>query len=179
MPAAIRSAARRRRATATLAGVAGRRTMLDPLSRRPAKGTIATGNAHPSRPGNRNGPPSADRLLPVRATSASPTPFSRYHGQLRGAGVLALARSVRRRPRHNPSSRQGSAPNLDRRWTGEPMNRAGPSRPGELDAAGARPVDADEPADADEPTGGEARVSTDGDAGPRRPEAEAPRAEVP
>jgi hypothetical protein len=59
------------------------------------------------------------------------------------------------------------------------MNRAGRSRPGELDAAGARPVGADESADADEPAGGEARVSTDGDAGPRRPEAEAPRAEVP
>jgi hypothetical protein len=53
------------------------------------------------------------------------------------------------------------------------MNRAGQSRPGELNAAGARPVDADEPPD------GEVRMSTDGDAAPRQPEAEAPRAEVP
>jgi hypothetical protein len=61
------------------------------------------------------------------------------------------------------------------------MNRAGRSGPGELDAAGARPVDAGGPA------GAEVRVSTDGpaeaapsgDAGPRPPEPEAPRAEVP
>ena len=59
------------------------------------------------------------------------------------------------------------------------MNRAGRSRPGELDAAGARPVDADGPADADGPSSGEVRVSTDGDARPRGPEAEASRAQVP
>ena len=93
--------------------------------------------------------------------------------------VLALARSVRRRPRHNPSSRQGSAPNLDRRWTGEPMNRAGPSRPGELDAAGARPVDAGEPGETGEPADADARVSAHGDTRPRPPEGEAPRSEVP
>ena len=59
------------------------------------------------------------------------------------------------------------------------MNRAGQSRPGELDAAGARPVDADEPVDASDPAGASEPMATAPDAGPRVPEAEAPSAEVP
>ncbi|MGC1285854.1 MAG: hypothetical protein WA895_23325, partial [Streptosporangiaceae bacterium] len=59
------------------------------------------------------------------------------------------------------------------------MNRAGPSRPGELDAAGARPVDAGEPGETGDPADAEARVSTHGDSRPRPPEGKAPRAEEP
>ncbi len=59
------------------------------------------------------------------------------------------------------------------------MNRAGPSRPGELDAAGARPVDAGEPGETGEPADADAQVSAHGDTRPRLPEGEAPRSEVP
>jgi hypothetical protein len=55
------------------------------------------------------------------------------------------------------------------------MNRAGRSRPGELDAAEARPADADVPAGRDVPAGADPA----GDAGTRLPGAEAPGAEVP
>jgi hypothetical protein len=61
------------------------------------------------------------------------------------------------------------------------MNRAGRSRPGELDAAEARPADNDAPAAADAPEGtdGPETAGTAGDAATRLPGAEAPRAEVP
>jgi Dolichyl-phosphate-mannose-protein mannosyltransferase len=61
------------------------------------------------------------------------------------------------------------------------MNRAGRSRPGELDAAEDRPVDNDVPAAADarEGTDGPETAGTAGGAAARLPGAEAPRAEVP
>ena len=61
------------------------------------------------------------------------------------------------------------------------MNRAGRGRPGDLDAAEARPVDNDAPAPAEvrEGTDGPETASTAGDAAPRRPDANAPSAGVP
>jgi hypothetical protein len=61
------------------------------------------------------------------------------------------------------------------------MNRAGRGRPGDLDAAEARPVDNDAPAPAEvrEGTDGPETASTAGDAAARRPDANAPSAGVP
>src|SRR5215831_9711412 len=70
---------------------------------------------------------------------------------------------------------------LDRRWTGEPMNHAGPSRPGRLETAGPDEADMLEPQDpaAVRPDSGGPADDGGSPGTARRPGPEPPQAEVP
>src|SRR5258708_8424002 len=134
MPTASRSSVRRRRATATLAGAAGRSTTLDlltslrtrPDATAPRQKNRCERNAPSSPLGNRRRPAECQ---PTRRGIARDPPLlslSRYHGPFCGAGAPPApgSRATGTAPRTSrwSSRRQSAWQTADRPWTGGRMS---------------------------------------------------------